>query len=360
MGLYRRGKIFWFNVTFQGRRIQESLETSNKKLAEQLYAKKVTDMVEGRYFDKKVMENISMGQVMDRFLDEISPHLAKTTHARNRYIVQNLKHSLGSLMIGDVTPSIVSKYKAARLKIGKTKETVIRELGVLRRIFNIAINEWEYCKDNPASKVMRTLGKADNKRVRYLTSDETSRLYLALPSWLRPIVTIARHTGLRRTNIIELTWDQVNFKNKVLTVSKTKNGEPIGIPLTETALETLSARLKIRHLRKSFVFCDGQGNPFTPDMVTTAFRRACRRAAIENFRFHDLRHDFASKLIQSGVDIYTIRELLGHKDLRMTVRYSHLAPENLRTAVSVLDEKEGCYNSATVGNKKRVTETVTP
>ena len=88
-------------------------------------------------------------------------------------------------------------------------------------------------------------------------------------------------------------------------------------------------------------------------MVSVAFKRTTKRAEIDNFRFHDLRHDFASNLVQQGVDIYTVKDLLGHKDLRMTVRYCHLTPKNLSEAVKVLDAKESGYVLATLGKIKR-------
>ena len=93
-------------------------------------------------------------------------------------------------------------------------------------------------------------------------------------------------------------------------------------------------------LNSAFVFCGRDGKPYTPSQVSSAFKRATRKAGIESLRFHDLRHDFASNLVQAGIDIYTVKELLGHKDLRMTVRYCHLAPENLRDAVRVLDKRK--------------------
>jgi len=361
MGLYKRkgSQFYWMTYKLDGRKLFESTRTQNRKLAEKIYAKWVTDILEGKWFERKTVKDVTMSEVLDRYMSEISPSLSATTHARNEQIMSTFKASLGSLMVKDVTPSVISRFKADRIKEDYSRETVLRELGLLRRIFNIAIEEWELCKENPVRKVLKTLGKIDTKRVRYLSPEELRNLYVVLPSWLRPIVTIARHTGLRRGNILELTWEQVNIQRKVLVISRTKNGDPIGIPLTETALMTLADLQKIRHLHSSYVFCDKEGKPYSPNMVSVAFKRACKRAEINNCRFHDLRHDFASNLIQAGVDIYTIKELLGHKDLRMTVRYSHLAPENLRSAVSVLDEKEKGYNWVTVGKKKRVANDAT-
>ena len=180
------------------------------------------------------------------------------------------------------------------------------------------------------------------------------KLTVALPSWMRPIVTIARHTGLRRSNILELTWPQVDLGRKVIIIPKTKNGSPIGIPLTETTVKTFAEVQKVRHLHSSYIFCDTEGKPHSPYKVSVAFKRATRRAGIANLRFHDLRHDFASSLVQAGVDIHRVKELLGHKDLRMTIRYCHLSPENLSDAVKVLDEKERGYVLATLEKERGI------
>jgi integrase len=301
-----------------------------------------------------------MAEVIEKYLREVSPHLSPTTHSRNKQICNNLKEFLGQYLLGDISPSLLSQYKVKRLEKGYRRETILREFGLLRRIFNIAIEEWELCKENPVRKVLRTLGRADNKRVRYLTSEEIQRLMQAFPGWLKPIIVLARHTGLRRGNLLELKWEQVNLSKRLIVVSRTKNGEPIGIPLSETACRTLSELQRVRYLHSPFVFCDREGKSYSPYKVSVAFKRACKRANINDLRFHDLRHDFASNLVQSGVDIYTVRELLGHKDLRMTVRYCHLAPENLRHAVSVLDAKESGYSLVTVGENEKGLQAVTP
>lgn len=349
-------------MTFRinGKKIFESTKTPNKKLAEKIFSKRHTEIIEGKWFGKKAPVNLTMEELFEKYMKEISPTLSPTTHQRNGQMCKNLTAFFGNYLLIDVTPSIVSQYKSQKIEQGYSRATVHIELRLLRRIFNIAIQEWELCNENPVCKVLKTLGKVDNKRVRYFISDELQRLIVQLPAWLRPIVTIARHTGLRKGNILELTWGNVDLNRKVILINKTKNGEPIGIPLTETAVKTFIKLQSLRYLHSPYVFCERDGKPYSPFKVSVAFKRACKRAGIENFRFHDLRHDFASNLIQAGIDIYMVKELLGHKDLRMTVRYCHLAPENLRDAIKVLDSKENGYNLVTIEKNQGVTYTVTP
>ena len=356
MGLYKRkdSKFHWMSFQVDGKRLSESTGTANKKLAEQIHAKRLTEITEGKWFDKPVISDVTMSEVLDRYMKEVSPNLAPSTDFRNSQVVKTLKVFFGDTLLKDVSSSVISKFKASRLEKDYSKDTILKELTVLRRVFSVAIHEWELCKENPVSKVFRTLGKIDNKRVRYLSAIELQKLTVALPAWLRPVVTIARHTGLRRKNILELTWSQVDLGRKVLEIPKTKNGEAIGIPLTQTAIKALLEVQRIRHLNSPYVFCDSEGKPLSPFRVSMSFKRATERAQIVNLRFHDLRHDFASGLVQSGVPIQVVKDLLGHKDLRMTIRYSHLSPENLREAVNVLDARENCYVSATVEKEKRL------
>jgi len=356
MGLYKRkdSKFHWMSFQVDGKRLSESTGTANKKLAEQIHAKRLTEITEGKWFNKTAISDVAMSEVLDRYMKEVSPNLAPSTDFRNSQVVKKFKAFFGDTLLKDVSTSLVSKYKAICLEKEYSKDTILKELNVLRRVFNVAIQEWELCKENPVSKVLRTLGKTDNKRVRYLSAEELQRLTVALPSWLRPIVTIARHTGLRRRNILELKWSEVDLGRRVIMIPKTKNGEAIGIPLNQIALKTLSEVQRVRHLLSPYVFCDREGKPLSPFRVSMSFKRAKERAKIENLRFHDLRHDFASGLVQSGVPIHTVKELLGHKDLRMTIRYCHLSPENLREAVNVLDNRDKCYVSATVEKEKRL------
>ena len=322
---------------YQGMRIQESLKTDNKKLAEKVYAKVLLDVVEGRYFDKP--KDVTMNEVIDRYMKEFSPMLSPTTHERNTHSAFHLKAALGSYLIGAIRPAVLSQYKAERLQKVRPS-TVRKELGFLRRVFSISIDEWELCKENPVKKVMRSL-KADDSRVRYVTTEEAEKLRFTLSNWLKAIVVIAAQTGLRQSNIVGLTLPQLDFKKNLIIVPRTKNGEPVCIPMTIVVRSTLLKVLQERTVASSYVFCDESGQPHTGRKVSMAFKRACERAGIVNLRFHDLRHDFATSLVQAGVDLYRVQKLCGHKDQRMTQRYAHLLPETLREAIKVIDNPRG-------------------
>lgn len=149
--------------------------------------------------------------------------------------------------------------------------------------------------------------------------------------YLKPIVQIAIHSGMRRGEIVNLQWKDIDLKERRIIVENTKNNERRVIPMNDTLYQVFKS-LPV-HLHSERVFPDINGK-----MVTVAFERACKRAGIGDFRFHDLRHTFASYLTMGGGNIRTVQTLLGHKDLRMTMRYSHLSPEHLRDAVTTLEK----------------------
>lgn len=247
---------------------------------------------------------------------------------------------------------LVGNYECYRASMGVMPGTIVKELGLFRRMFNIARKKWRWVRDNPVNYI--EMPKVNNERVRYLSPDECGRLFNALgheetPVWLMPIVILALNTGLREWNLLNLKWNQVNLFSRLILIEGTemKNRESIGIPLTSEAMAVLSESRKVSQF-EGFVFHDC-GSRIYPRKLIRAFAAACKRAGIDDFRFHDLRHTFASYLRQKGVDLHTISKLLGHKDTRMTQKYAHLSVEHLRDAISVL---EGGYNLVTVEREK--------
>ena len=160
-------------------------------------------------------------------------------------------------------------------------------------------------------------------------------LFDCCASHLKPIVTVALHTGMHRGEILNLKWEQVDVKHGFILLEITKNGERREIPIDNTLMIMFNSMS--RGLESVYVFTDPRtGEPYKS--VQTSFETALKRAKIRDFRFHDLRHTFASHLVMAGVDLTSIRELLGHKSLAMTMRYAHLAPGHKRRAVNMLDK----------------------
>ena len=165
-----------------------------------------------------------------------------------------------------------------------------------------------------------------------------------LPEWLTPIVVIARETGLRLSNVVYLKWRQVNLFSRMIILETTKNGEPHSVPMTDNVLKTL----KTLYIDKEndYVFGYGEdGKPYRHWWISKSFRDICRSVGVENFRYHDLRHDFCPKLVQNGADLYSVAGLAGHKDIKTTQRYAHLSPEKLRSTIQILNSGD---NLATI------------
>jgi integrase len=154
--------------------------------------------------------------------------------------------------------------------------------------------------------------------------------------YLKPIVLTALHTGMRKTEILKLKWKQVDMKNGFIHLSDTKSGKRRSIPINETLYKTLKSI--DRRLDVQYVFFNPKTGKHYND-IKKAFNRACEKAKITDFRFHDLRHTFASQLLMGGGDLVVLKEILGHADIKMTLRYSHLASAHMKKAVNILDSK---------------------
>ncbi len=213
---------------------------------------------------------------------------------------------------------------------------------IMKNAFNLAIREWAWCRDNPVRRV--SMEKEQNTRDRWLTDQEEIRLLKACPVWLGEIMTFALHTGMRMGEILSLTWEGVDVFRRTVTVFRSKNGERRTIPINQIMLDLLQKKAKIRTLKTNLVFCSKAFTPIEGGHLRRAFRTALRTATVSHFRFHDLRHTFATRLVQAGKDLYKVQRLLGHKSGLMTQRYAHHWPESLRDAVEVL-KKTGTFST---------------
>jgi len=204
--------------------------------------------------------------------------------------------------------------------------------------------EWDMVEEETLKRVRKVkMLKENNQRLRYLSKDESQVLVNACDTHLKPIVVTALNSGMRKGEILTLKWHNIDLKHGFVLLDRTKNGERREIPINGTlkeSLESLYSGTKERPRRVDipYVFYDPKSEkPY--QNVKRSFNSACRRAGIKDFRFHDLRHTFASQLVMAGADLTTVRELLGHKTLTMTLRYAHLAPSHKAKAVSLLDSQ---------------------
>lgn len=218
--------------------------------------------------------------------------------------------------MGEVTPKLLAAYKAQRRSEGAAPATTNKELQVVRHAFNLAEREWEWCRDNPMRKV--SMEPVHNQIDRWLTEEEETRLLNVAPAWLTEVIVFALNTGMRQGEILSVQWRDADFSRGTLVVMKSKNRERRTLPLNNTVFGLLAGKPAMCRPQDGPVFTTSTGAPLKARYVVRAFSKARHRAGIPDFRFHDLRHTFATRLAHRGVDLYKIQRLLGHKTGVMT------------------------------------------
>lgn len=333
MGLVKRGSMWWMSFMFNGRQVRRSTGTADRRLAEGILGKVKVHIVEGRFFEKPKEEPHRFFELMERFSTEHAPRRASCP--RLLIHVAHLKRFFGDVLLSEVTPKRIVAYKNQRYAEKVMPATINRELATLKKAFNLGRREWEWCTDNPVTRV--SMEQENNARDRWLSCEEEYRLCQVAPGWLRDIVIFAIHTGLRMGEILALTWQAVDLSRRTLMVMKSKNGERRTIPLNRTVMDLLLSRSRITPREATSIFWSEAGTPLDGPNLRRAFRSALKKAKIEDLHFHDLRHTFATRIVQVGVDLYKVQRLLGHKSPQMTQRYAHHYPESLRDGVEALE-----------------------
>ena len=277
---------------------------------------------------------------LQHFLDEkYFPWLLSRnpkTAEKTKKAFQSAFSKFMDFQLSTITAWEVEKWRNKRLANGIKPATTNRQINLIKGCLSRAV-EWEVIDSHDLQKVKAQT--VDNAKVRYLSKDEESRLRESLAKLdikhLTTIVILAINTGMRKGEILSLQWNDINLENKVLTVDfqNAKSGNTRHIPLNTQAFNVLSDWQKLSG-NIGYVFKDNNQQRILDFRYDWA--ALLEDASITDFRFHDLRHHFASKLVMASVDLNTVRELLGHSDLKMTLRYAHLAPEHKAAAVNLI------------------------
>jgi len=275
---------------------------------------------------------------IEKYMPELRTNKPRSIREDERH-AKYWRDALGTVELADVRPTDIEKYKTDRLAKVKPA-TVNRSVAFLKMIFNKAIRDG-LTVSNPVARVKKLL--ENNSRVRYLKPEEevAVRKAVAAEIWLK--IEFAILTGLRQGEQFGprgLRWENVDFgagTSGVLTIPRPKNGEVRHVPLSPRAREILET-VKEAHPNSPWVF-PGQrpGTPYAGTSACHVLARACERAKVVDFHWHDLRHTFCSRLVMKGVPLRTVQLLAGHKTITVTERYAHLAPGHLQEAVALLD-----------------------
>lgn len=337
MGLVKRGKVWWMDFVYQGSRIRRSTGTGDKRLAEAILGKVKSQIIEGVFFDTHPEQDWTFDDMMTRYMTERAVLKAPKSRIRDATALKHLLPVFGQSVLGQITPKLLAEYKVQRRLEGAAPATTNKELQLVRHAFNLAMREWEWCRENPMHRV--SLEQVRNEVDRWLTADEEERLLAASSSWLQEIIRFALNTGMRQGEILNLQWQDVDFTRGTLIVMKSKNGTRRTIPLNTTVYDLLATKQAATGASSGPVFKTPLGNALQVRFLVREFCEARDRAGIRDFRFHDLRHTFATRLVQRGIDLYKVQRLLGHKTGTMTQRYAHHCPESLRDGVNVLEQR---------------------
>ncbi len=299
---------------------------------------------EGRHFKTVEAKRHTVEEMVDRYIKTVLPTKGEQK-TNQKTQLEWWKSRLGDYTLADTTPSLIAECRDELLEgetlRGKKRSpsTVNRYLAALSHCFTIAVKEWEWLDDSPMRKVRKP--KEPRGRVRFLSDDERERLLAACKEseshLLYPIVVLALSTGARRTEILTLKWNQVDLQRGQITLYETKNNEIRSLPLTGHALELIKGLSKVRSIDTDLLF-PGK-NRKEPINIRWIWEVALKKAEIENFRFHDLRHSAASYLAMNGATLAEIAEVLGHKTLQMVKRYSHLTEQHTSKVVAKMNKQ---------------------
>ncbi len=276
---------------------------------------------------------ITLTEFLPRYFEWAKDHKKASTIERNEQFLKHLKPRFGALDLRKISLKDVDDYKKDRMAEKASNATINRERSFLKAVLNRAV-KWGVIDKNPIQG-MESLPE-QHLFNRYLSIDETLALMESCESHLKPMIVTAVYTGLRWGNVRKLRWDEVDFENSIISLKSSKTSELI-YPLPDPVKAELS---QIPHNGNPHVFINSEtGLPW--ENLRHAFYRAKKKAGITKpFRFHDLRHSFASNLVMNGQDVKTVQELLGHRCITTTLRYVHLDISHKKKAVDGLFQKK--------------------
>lgn len=292
-----------------------------------------SEMDRGVWRDRSSAESTTFYALLGQYLTDVVP--SKRGSEVEELRIKSLRNDdLSKYKLAAITPAVLADWRDRRLEAGCAGSTVSRELSIISAVLNWARRELMIQIENPVSMIRRPPSPAS--RTRRFEKNEEKRLMRALEDhaaegekkyregtrnpWIKPIVLFALETAMRRGELLALKWDDVDLEKRTAFLQITKNGESRTVPLSSRAAAVLEA------LPRSI---DGRVFPVTADALKKTWERACERAGIEDFHFHDLRHEATSRLAEKLPNLIELASVTGHKDLKMLKRYYHPRAEDL-------------------------------
>ncbi len=341
MGCYPKGNRWYIDYYVNGKRKREVVTIPEKdpatitiRDAEKALAIRKAEMAQGKFDIAKTEKPIKFEKLIDAYLEWATENhkSPERDHSASKNLLAYFEgKNIYSLSLWDI-----EKYNFLRKNKGRKPETINKELGVIRRMFNLSLMGVLRIKvaRNPVDGLK--LLKVPKTKPRTYKSWEFQKLYAAASNHFKPVLLCAYMTGMRRSEIARLKWQDIDFEENTIYVAETKNDEPRTIPIGKVLLECLSMLRK--NARCEFVFTTPEGERYTSlSAWKRAWGTALRRSEVEKGRFHDLRHTFVSNLIvNEKEDFATVMALSGHKDISMLKRYSHTQEDAKKSAIDKL------------------------
>ena len=352
---YATGHHKWVcDFYYNGERIVKTLKfAKTKREAEQAEAVIMNQVFQAAYGFEAKPDKLFENFVVETFLPYSEAN--KKSFYSDILICRVLVKAFRGMSLRQISPPMIEEFKQDRLRTPtkhgqkRSPATVNRLLSVLSKIFSLA-SDAEIIDNNPCRKVRKF--RLNNQRVRVLSSEEEIELLSALDhnELVKQIVVFALNTGLRRGEIFNLKWFDVDFKRDLIQIRESKSNKMRVVPMNATTRTLLSNLAR----NSEYVF----PSPKTGvrlNQIKRSFRKAVSNANIENFRFHDLRHTAATRMADAGADAFTLMKILGHSDIRMTARYTHATDAALKRAVVNLDVFSQFSNELVTKTKRQAT-----
>ncbi|MEW6314609.1 MAG: site-specific integrase [Pseudomonadota bacterium] len=330
-GIYRRpdSRYWWINTVLpNGRRLRGSAKTENREEAEALLAKLIHEAYLSNYLGIKPKR--SWQEAVVRYL-AVKANLRSIEDVRR--ICRKLDPYFGHLALDEISGDVVWSVVQGELKKGNKPATVNRYLATIRSLLRMARDEWQWIDSFPKIRLLH----GEVERDRWLTREEADRLIAACPSHLAALVRFALATGCRAREITGLEWNRVDLDRQTAWLNLTKNGTPRGVPLNHDAVVILQEQVG-QHPNYCFTY---RGKPIRWEVTNSAWHTALAKAGIPDFRFHDLRHTWASWHRQAGTSCDELKDLGGWKSRQMVDRYAKYATEHLRVAAARIESGQG-------------------
>jgi integrase/recombinase XerD len=320
--IYRRGRVYWVRFRANGHHVRRSARSNNKTEAVaflQRLLKEYATKARG-YRPRHRYE-----EAIERFFSEatITPgtrEVYRGTHKAFRPLGQDR-------YLDEIDRQVLGDFISRRKLAGITDTTIRRDLGLLSSLCAMAVR-WGWLGTNPVTALNKRALKVSRPRTRFLTPADLDRLLTAAADHIRPAIIIATETGLRKEELFSLTLSGIDLMRREIRLDRTKSGTPRRVPLSDKAITTIKDLLdQPQRPNSRFLFTKADGSRFVD--MKNGFVAACKRAGLTDFRWHDLRHTFASWFVQDGGDLYHLSRILGHATVQMTARYGHLRTDDL-------------------------------